>query len=287
MPRDSDLTIVLLYPDLLGTYGDRGNSLALVHRARARGVPVRVIEVAPDEHVPQSADIYLIGGGEDAAQVLAWQTLRMEKNLIRALQNGATCLALCAGFQLLSLEFTDRDGDTVPGLGILDVRCGRLMGRRAVGELVADPVGIPALPILTSYENHQGDAVLGPETQPLGRLVWGTGNGDGATEGAVQGNVVATYMHGPVLVRNPALADHLLERSTGPLAPFCDEAVERLRRERLHEALAHSYAPALGHRAGRPWSTRLRKDQRASRMRRLVRGRVPPAIVPSTPIDPV
>jgi CobQ-like glutamine amidotransferase family enzyme len=275
MPRDSDVTIVLLYPDLLGTYGDRGNSLALVHRARARGLPVRVIEVAPDEHAPQSADVYLIGGGEDAAQVLAWQTLRTEKSLIRALQDGATCLAVCAGFQLLSLEFTDRDGDTVPGLGVLDVRCGRLKGRRAVGEVVADPCGIPGLPTLTSYENHQGDAFLGPDAQPLGRLVWGTGNGDGATEGAVQGNVVATYMHGPVLVRNPALADHLLERSTGPLAPFCDEAVERLRRDRLHGALAHSYAPAMGQRGARLWSTLFRKDQRTPWTRRSFTGWCP------------
>jgi CobQ-like glutamine amidotransferase family enzyme len=98
-------------------------------------------------------------------------------------------------------------------------------------------VAIPSLPALTGFENHQGTAVLGPRARPLGRLRRGVGNGDGASEGVVQGNVVATYLHGPVLVRNPGLADHLIERSTGPLPPFRDVAVERMRAERLDDAL--------------------------------------------------
>jgi CobQ-like glutamine amidotransferase family enzyme len=231
------LTVVLLYPDLLGTYGDRGNALALGYRLRARGFPMRLIQVAPGHPVPRGADVYLIGGGEDAAQMLALTELRADPNLARALGDGASCLAVCAGVQLLSQTFAERDGRTVAGLGLLDVRCGRLPGPRAVGEVVAEPVGIPGLPTLTGYENHQGNAVMGPDARPLGRLRRGTGNGDGATEGVVQGSIVATYMHGPVLVRNPALADHLIERSTGPLAPFCHQAVERLRRDRLVEAL--------------------------------------------------
>ena len=237
MPRDSELAVVLVYPDLLGTYGDRGNALALTHRARARDLPVRLIEVAPDESAPASADLYLVGGGEDVSQALAWETLKAEKSIIAALQGGATCLAVCAGFQLLSREFRDRDGDMVAGLGLLDVVCARLPDRRAVGEVVAEPVGIPGLPTLSGYENHQGDAVLGADARPLGRVIRGLGNGDGVTEGAVQGNVVATYLHGPVLVRNPALADHLLETVAGPLAPLPDEAVERLRRERIAAAM--------------------------------------------------
>jgi CobQ-like glutamine amidotransferase family enzyme len=233
MPQDSELGVVLVYPDLLGTYGDRGNALALTYRARARDLPVRLIEVGPDETAPESADLYLVGGGEDVSQALAWETLKAEKNIIRALQGGAPCLAVCAGFQLLSREFRDRDGNMVAGLGLLDVVCARLPGPRAVGEVVAEPVGIPTLPTLTGYENHQGNAVLGPDARPLGRVTHGCGNGDGSSEGVVQGSVVATYLHGPVLVRNPALADHLLERVVGPLAPVPDEAVERLRQERI------------------------------------------------------
>ncbi len=238
MSPSGDLTIVLLYPELLGTYGDRGNAPALVRRARGRGLPVSVVEVALDQAAPASGDIYLIGGGEDASQLLAGERIRADKKLTGALRNGATCLAVCAGFQLLSTSFCDRDGRTISGLDVLDVRCGRSSGPRAVGEVVADAAGIPALPVLSGYENHQGDAHLGRLAQPLGLLRCGTGNGAGIDEGAVQDNIVATYMHGPVLVRNPALADHLLARATGTaLAPMPDEDIERLRKERLHEAL--------------------------------------------------
>ena len=236
MPSDSEIAVVLIYPDILGTYGDRGNALALVHRARARGLRARVIEVGTEEMVPESAEVYLLGGGEDSAQNLGLGPLRRDSNLAKALDDGATCLAVCAGLQLLAREFTTSEGTPEQGLGVLDVACGKLPGERAVGEIVTEPVGIPGLPTLTGYENHIGDAVLGPNARPLGRLVSGIGNGDGHSEGAVQGGIVATYLHGPVLVRNPALADHLLERSTGPLPPFDDELAEQLRHERLDDA---------------------------------------------------
>lgn len=236
MPADSELTIVLIYPELLGTYGDRGNALALAHRARGRGLACRLVEVEVGERLPTSGDVYLIGGSEDAAQVLALRSLLNEKDVHKVLHGHAACLAVCAGFQLLGQGFTGADGHREPGLGLLDVECGRLTGERAVGELVTEPVGIPGLPTLTGYENHQGSAVLGPGAHPLGRVVVGVGNGSDGTEGAVQDNIVATYLHGPVLVRNPALADHLLERSTGPLPELDDEAVEQLRRERLAAA---------------------------------------------------
>jgi lipid II isoglutaminyl synthase (glutamine-hydrolysing) len=239
VPR-AEVSVVALYQDLLGTYGDRGNALALGFRIRARGMRMRLVEVEPGQAAPRCADIYLIGGGEDAAQLLALQALRADPNVAAALEGGASWLAVCAGLQLLSASFADRDGHAVSGLGALDARCGRLPGARAVGEVVADPVGIPSLPTLTGFENHQGNALVGPRARPLGRLRRGVGNGDAATEGVVQGNVVATYLHGPVLVRNPGLADHLIERSTGPLPPFRDVAVERMRAERLDGALGHS-----------------------------------------------
>ncbi len=236
MPRDSEIVLALLYPAILGTYGDRGNAVALRHRARLRGLPVRVLEIDVEDTVPESADVYLIGGGEDSAQGLAIDPLRRATGMHRALRDGTACLAVCAGFQLLSEEFMDRDGGRRPGLGLLDVRCGRLSGERAVGEVVTQPVGVPGLPPLTGYENHQGDATVGPDAQPLGRVVHGVGNGPSGTEGAVQGSVVATYLHGPVLVRNPALADHLLARVAGPLDPVDDTLVDQLRRERLAAA---------------------------------------------------
>jgi CobQ-like glutamine amidotransferase family enzyme len=260
--RRAEVSVVALYPDLLGTYGDRGNALALDFRIRARGMRMRLVEVEPGKAAPRCADIYLIGGGEDAAQLLALQALRADQNVAAALEGGASWLAVCAGLQLLSASFTDRAGHAVSGLGVLDVRCGRLPGARAVGEVVADPVGIPSLPTLTGFENHQGTAVLGPQARPLGQLRRGVGNGDGAGEGAVQGNVVATYLHGPLLVRNPGLADHLIERSTGPLPPFRDLAVERMRAERLAAALGR---PRSRRAAGR--SAQLRGRRRPGHAR--------------------
>jgi CobQ-like glutamine amidotransferase family enzyme len=237
VPGDTALVVVLVYPELLGTYGDRGNAVALLHRARARGLEVELVEVAPGDPVPTSADVYLLGGGEDSSQILAWQELVTGQGLLRALDRGASCLAVCAGFQLLAESFADPDGTVRAGLGVLDVSCGRLAGERAVGEVVSATAGVPGLGSMTGYENHRGDARLGQLAKPLGWLVKGVGNGDRRTEGAVQGNVVATYLHGPVLVRNPALADHLLQQRVGPLAPFDDEAVEQLRRERLSAVL--------------------------------------------------
>jgi CobQ-like glutamine amidotransferase family enzyme len=233
MANDSSLSVVLVYPQLLGTYGDRGNAAALAFRAAARDIKVRLVEVAPGDPVPTTADIYLVGGGEDSSLVLAWHELVTDLGLMRALERGASCLAVCAGFQLLAEQFIGPDGAVRAGLGVLDVSCSRLPGERAVGEVVAASATLRGVGLLTGFENHQGNARLGDQATPLGSLMTGVGNGDGVTEGAVQGNVVATYLHGPVLVRNPALADHLLEQTTGPVPPYTDEAVEALRRERL------------------------------------------------------
>lgn len=239
MAAGSEIGIVLVYPELLGTYGDRGNALALVRRAQGRSLGARVVEVSLGEPLPRSGDIYLLGGSEDAAQVLALRSLLHDEAARDILHGSAACLAVCAGFQILARDFAGAGGHREPGVGLLDVTCGRLPGRRAVGEVITEPVGVPGLPTLTGYENHQCDAVLGPGARPLGGVVRGVGNGHDRTEGAVQDNIVATYLHGPVLVRNPALADHLLERSTGPLARFDDESVERLRSERLAAARPH------------------------------------------------
>jgi CobQ-like glutamine amidotransferase family enzyme len=137
--------------------------------------------------------------------------------------------------QLLSREYVGMDG-VRSGLGLIDVTCGRLTGTRAVGEVVARSE-LDGSPLL-GFENHQGDAVLGPAAQPLGILEVGRGNGHGGWEGARQGGVIGTYLHGPVLVRNPAVADTLLATAVGgALEPYLDERVERLRRERLRSTL--------------------------------------------------
>jgi CobQ-like glutamine amidotransferase family enzyme len=136
---------------------------------------------------------------------------------------------VCAGFQILGETFLDGRGGVHPGLGLIDCRTDRLPGPRAVGELLADsPMGV-----LTGYENHGGRTVLGPAAKPLARVREGVGNGDAGGDGAVQGSVIATYLHGPALARNPQLADHLLRLVVGDLSPLDDREEEELRAERL------------------------------------------------------
>ncbi|MBV8981954.1 MAG: glutamine amidotransferase, partial [Acidimicrobiia bacterium] len=194
---ESTVTIALLYPELLGTYGDGGNATVLAERLRWRGLDADVITLGAGDRVPTSCDIYLMGGGEDGPQALAARELSESGALHTAVDNGAVVFGTCAGIQVLGHEFANPDGSSHPGLGLLDVRTVRGPGRRAIGELLSEPL-LEGLPTLTGFENHGAVTHLGPGVQPLGRVVHGTGNGGGdSSEGAVSGRILATYMHGP------------------------------------------------------------------------------------------
>jgi CobQ-like glutamine amidotransferase family enzyme len=230
----SALRLVWVYPDLLSTYGDRGNLLVLARRARLRGIPVEIAEVNSGRRVPVDGDIYLLGGGEDLPQVLAARRLRADGGLSAAARRGAVIFAVCAGYQIVGVEFGGADGEPLPGLGLLDIRSGR-GERRGVGEIAADVDPALGVPRLTGFENHQGTTRRGPEAKPLATVLTGVGNGDG-TEGAYAGRVLGTYLHGPALVRNPGLADLLLGWIAGslpPVDPRQEELVLNLRRDRL------------------------------------------------------
>ena len=236
MPRDgqSAVSIALLFPELLGTYGDGGNATVLAQRLGWRGIDAEVVSVGAGEAIPETCDVYLMGGGEDGPQTLAADELAESGALHRAVERGAVLLAVCAGFQVLGHEFAVPDGTSHAGLGLLDVRTVRGSGKRMVGELLVDPA-VAGLPVLTGYENHASVTVLGRDARPLGRVVHGTGNGGGdGSEGAVGGKVVGTYLHGPALARNPALADLLLSWVVGEVAALDDAEVDDLRAERLH-----------------------------------------------------
>jgi len=231
---DRRLRVVWVYPDLLSTYGDRGNLLVLSRRAALRGIEVEAIEVNADEPVPTQGDIYLLGGGEDLPQILAANRLRQDGGLARAAGQGAVVFAVCAGYQVIGDSFGGVEGEPVAGLGILDISSGR-GDRRGVGELVADVDPTLGVPRLTGFENHQGMTRIGSAARPLARVSLGVGNGDG-TEGAYAGKVLGTYMHGPALARNPGLADLLLSWAVGqlpPLEPDAEEWASQLRSERL------------------------------------------------------
>jgi CobQ-like glutamine amidotransferase family enzyme len=230
----STLRIVWLYPDLLSTYGDRGNLLVLAHRARARGIDVEPMQVRSDQRIPHTADMYLIGGGEDGPQAVAAERLLDDGAVGRAAEAGKPILAICAGYQLLGESFY-ANGRAYPGLNILDLRSDRGPSR-AVGEIAGESAPQLGLGPITGFENHGGRTHLGEAVQPLARVSAGIGN-DGATEGAWAGHVIGTYMHGPALARNPRLADLLLAWAVGTdpahLPPVDDTWPERLRGERF------------------------------------------------------
>jgi lipid II isoglutaminyl synthase (glutamine-hydrolysing) len=231
------LRIVTVYPDLLGTYGDRGNGLVLERRAALRGIDVELCEVPSDAALPR-ADLYCVGGGEDGPQQLAVARLEGDGTLRAAIDDGAVVLAVCAGIQILGRSFPGADGQRCDGVGVLGVDT--VGGEpRAVGEVVVEapePLGT-----LTGFENHAGRTVRDEGVAGLGRVVAGVGNGDG-TDGARDGRILATYLHGPVLARNPKLADLLLglalgdgalaELPAGPAESLHDERLGAVRRRR-------------------------------------------------------
>ncbi len=235
----SKLTIGVVYPSVLGTYGDGGNALVLQRRATLRGIDAEVVPIELGAPIPRSLDIYTMGGGEDKAQAIAAEHLAKDSGLAAAVDRGAPVLAICASMQLLGNLYTDASGAEIPGLGLLDITTAP-RGSRAIGELVTIPLLEGLTEPLTGFENHGGATCLGQEAGPLGRVLAGVGNGclenvqdQQALEGAVQGSIIGTYLHGPVLARNPQLADLLLGEIVGDLEPLEVASVERLRRERL------------------------------------------------------
>ena len=227
---ESTAGVVLIYPSLLGTYGDGGNARILCERLRWRGHDARVVEVPLGEPLPRNADVYVLGGGEDTAQTLAVSHLTDDGGLHAAAEAGKPVFAVCAGFQILGTTFLDGRGLDHPGLGLVDCRTQRLPGPRAVGELVA-AAAARRRPADRLREPRRADHAR-PGRAGAGPGGDGDGNGDG-TEGAVQGSVVCTYAHGPALARNPGLADYVLSLAVGELAPLDDREEHELRRERL------------------------------------------------------
>jgi CobQ-like glutamine amidotransferase family enzyme len=230
--------IVLIYQSLLGIYGDRGNAGVLMKRLEWRGFSPVLTVVEPGDPLPDGGHVYLLGGGEDAAQITAVRELSADGGLQRARDRGAVVFAVCAGYQIVGNSFTvgDRD-EPITGLGLLDVTTAR-GPVRAVGEILSHWRGHDGdASLITGFENHGGYTDLGPTAEPLADVEIGVGNCNDGTEGAVNGTVIGTYPHGPVLVRNPALADHVLELALGrELDPLPRPELTELRRQRLTAA---------------------------------------------------
>ena len=153
------LRVAVVYPDLLGTYGDGGNGLVLARRAEWRGLPAELVQAPSDRPLPD-AELYCLGGGEDGPQVRAARALLDDGTLPGRVAGGAVVLAVCAGFQVVGRSFPGAEGEPHEGVGLLDIETVKGTGPRAVGEVLAEPTGVAGLPVLTGFENHGGRTSL-------------------------------------------------------------------------------------------------------------------------------
>lgn len=224
-------TIVHLLPELLGTYGDRGNVEILSWRLKQREVPYELLTIGVGESIPSSADLYLLGGGEDDAQIAACEILSRSNSLKKAFDSDAHIFAVCAGFQILGTQFPASGGRKIAGLGLIGIETVSVK-HRSVGELLSRPT-IP-IEMLTGFENHGGQTRFLDDLQPLGHVVSGVGNGEGSNvDGLITSQIVATYMHGPAFARNPELADWILSRRMGTLSSLSAPIFDQLHDERV------------------------------------------------------
>lgn len=207
------LNICHLYPDLLDLYGDRGNILALAARCRWRGIEPVIQQASLGEDLDfMRMDILFLGGGSDREQGLLVQDLmRREKELRSAIEDGLVVLSICGGYQMLGRYYQMASGEKIQGLGIIDLWT--IAGaKRLIGNVVVEIEIDESLRTLVGFENHSGKTYLGEGIMPLGKVLFGHGNnGDNREEGVRYLNVFGTYMHGPLLPKNPHFTDLLLE----------------------------------------------------------------------------
>lgn len=209
MTKPPTLTIAHLYPAEMNIYGDMGNILTLVKRLEWRGLSARVqpVELGSDYDFTK-ADIIFGGGGQDRGQLLVAQDLQRHRHsLQQAAEAGVVMLVVCGLYQLFGHSFITQDGRKLPGIGIFD--CQTVAGKE---RLIGNVVEKTSFGRLVGFENHSGQTRLGEGQAPLGQILKGSGNDTSSgTEGAVTHNVFGTYLHGPLLPKNPLFADQLIK----------------------------------------------------------------------------
>ncbi|HEX2265077.1 MAG TPA: glutamine amidotransferase [Solirubrobacterales bacterium] len=246
-PASPTLRVCALYPELMNIYADRGNIAILRARCEWRGIGFQLASSSLREPLTAADhDLFYIGGGQDRDQIAVAADMAATKRdaLHQARDAGAVILAVCGGYQLLGHSYQMGD-EELPGLGIADLTTVREPGPRLIGN-VAIEADLGAGPrLIAGFENHGGRTYLGPDAQPLGKVISGHGNNDkDGFEGVKRDNVIGTYLHGPLLPKNAWLADHLialaLERRYGTrpdLEPLPD-ALEAAAHESAHQAAA-------------------------------------------------
>jgi lipid II isoglutaminyl synthase (glutamine-hydrolysing) len=257
------LVVGYLYPTVMSQYGDRGNVLTVTQRCEWRGIDVEVDELEVGDRVdPDRVDLLLVGGGADAHQRVVCDDLLNTKGdgIRRAIGDGAAAFAVCAGYQLWGHYYRTASGEELPGLGIFDAHTvhraaqtgtkldtiTRAGSVRAVGNLVVQWSDR----VLVGFENHGGRTYLRGGAQQFGQIVVGGGNNsEDGSEGCVYRNAIGTYLHGPALPKNPALADHLIQ--AGLTRKYGTVSLEPL--DDAQEASAHRRALAQATHKRRRW----------------------------------
>jgi lipid II isoglutaminyl synthase (glutamine-hydrolysing) len=243
------IRVAHLYPDYLNIYADRGNIAVLERRAAWRGIELRVDAIGVGEDVePGRHDLYYVGGGQDREQALIAPDLAARGARLReAVGGGAAVLAVCGGYQLLGAFYRDVSGAEQPGAGVLPLYT--VAGdTRMIGDCLLEcELETGVLQTLAGFENHAGRTHLEEGAEPLGRVIAGFGNdGESGFEGCRVGRAVGTYLHGPLLPRNPWLADWLLAQALGhaaggeapdlePLVDVLEEQAHAVSSRRAHD----------------------------------------------------
>ena len=216
---DMKITIGHLYPDLLNLYGDRGNIACMMKRCQWRGIEAEMIEFNTGDEIDFCGlDIVLLGGGSDREQAIVCQNLlKIQKQFQEYVEDNGVVIAVCGGYQLLGRYYKTDDG-MIEGLNLVDIYTeqeeGRLIDNIVLQSELAD------MPVV-GFENHGGRTYIN-DNKPFGKVLYGSGNdGKSGYEGVVYKNVIGTYLHGPLLPKNPQICDYLiqkaLERKYGPM----------------------------------------------------------------------
>ncbi len=239
------LRIGWLYPDLMSTYGDRGNVMILAKRCEWRGIGADIagITLRTDAAEIDSADLLFMGGAQDRQQEIVKKDLIEGKEVLlrRAIENGIPGLFVCGAYQFLGAYYIAADGTKIEGLGIYDLvtRSPGRLAKRLIGDIIVRPrlEGLDTL-LVVGFENHGGRTELGKGLQAFADVVHGFGNnGADQTEGVIYKNTIGTYLHGPILSKNPELADYLIRKALKAkyggepvLAPLGDDMESRARK---------------------------------------------------------
>jgi lipid II isoglutaminyl synthase (glutamine-hydrolysing) len=224
------LRVCSLYPELMNIYADRGNMQLLRARCEWRGIGFELAGATIGDSIdPDAHDLFYMGGGQDRDQALCAQDMVETKKdaLHAAAERDAVVLAVCGGYQLLGHEY-ELDGERLPGVGLVDLRTVRETGPRLIGNCAIEADLGDGTRVIAGFENHGGRTYLAPGEQPLGRVLKGHGNnGRDGHEGVRRGNVIGTYLHGPLLPKNAWLADRLIELALDTkLQPLPDDSLE-------------------------------------------------------------